>query len=302
MKLYEILGIDIDADNNMIKKAYYNMAKKYHPDKNKNKGATVMFQKVNYAYTILSNMETRKRYNMMNINEDKRFFNYIMNIISKKISLNNIKQFGIILDNIVNYKSFNIDIKELFNNMNINDIFRLFNKEKITINELIKNHIDSEVDYFNENQGDYYYNLPLKYLHTNKDNIILNFKVEFKDIISKTMKKIKLKRKVDNKYIVQNFIFNLSLPHIVFRNCGDDKGHLIINLILDNNILWNKDVLLISLKISLKEYFKGLHINHNGNNFFWIPYRDGNIFKYNKYGIKFELNDISYDKIKSNII
>ena len=37
MKLYNILNIDIDADNNMIKKAYYNMAKKYHPDKNKNK-------------------------------------------------------------------------------------------------------------------------------------------------------------------------------------------------------------------------------------------------------------------------
>ena len=302
MKLYEILGINIDADNNMIKKAYYNMAKKYHPDKNKDKDTTEMFQKIHYAYTILSNMETRKRYNMMNNNEDKRFFNYIMNIISKKISLNNIKQFGIILDNIVNYKSLNINIKELFYNMNIKNIFKLFNKEKITINELIKNHIDSDVDYFNENQGDYYYNLPLKYLDTNKNNIILDIKIELKDIISKTMKKIKLKIKINDKYIIQNFIFNLSHPYIVFSNCGDNKGHLIINLILDNNILWNKDVLLISLKISLREYFKGLHINHNGNNFFWIPYRDGNIFKYNKYGIKFELNDISYDKIKSNLM
>ena len=78
MKLYNILNIDIDADNNMIKKAYYNMAKKYHPDKNKNKGATEMFQKVNYAYTILSNMETRKRYNMMNIQEDKKRFLIIL--------------------------------------------------------------------------------------------------------------------------------------------------------------------------------------------------------------------------------
>lgn len=302
MKLYEILGININANNNMIKKAYYKMAKKYHPDKNKDIKATEMFQKVNYAYTILSNMETRKRYNMMNINEDKRFFNYIMNIISKKISLDNIKKFGIILDNIVNYKALNINIKELFNNMNINDIFRLFNKEKITIKELNKNHTDSEIDYFNENQGDYYYNLPLKYLNTNKENIILNINVNFNDIVSKTMKKIKLKRKVNDKYIVQNFIFNLSHPYIVFSNCGDNKGHLIINIVLDNNILWNKDVLLISLKISLKEYFNGLYLNHNGYNFFWIPYRDGNVFKYNKYGIKFELNDISYDKIKSNLI
>ena len=302
MKLYEILGIDIDANNTMIKKAYYNMAKKYHPDKNKSKGSTEMFQKVNYAYTILSNMETRKRYNMMNINEDKKFFNYIMNIISRKISLNNIKKFGIILDNIVNYKSYKLDIKELFNNMNINDIFRLFNKEKITIKELSKNHTDSEVDYFNENQGDYYYNLPLKYLDTNKNNITLDIKVNFNDIITKTMKKIKLKRKVNGNDIIQNFIFNLSHPYIVFNNCGDNDGHLIINIILDNNILWNKDVLLISLKISLKEYFNGLYLNHNNNNFFWIPYRDGNVFKYNKYGIKFELDDISYNKIKSNLI
>ena len=87
-----------------------------------------MFQKINYAYTILSNMETRKRYNMMNIKKINDF-SIILFIISKKISLNNIKNFGIVIDNIVNYKSFNTDIKELFNNMNINDIFKLFNKE-----------------------------------------------------------------------------------------------------------------------------------------------------------------------------
>ena len=84
----------------------------------------------------------------------------------------------------------------------------------------------------------------------------MDIKVNFNDIILKTKKNKIKKRKSNNKYIIQNFIFNLSHPYIVFNNCGDNNGHLIINIVLDNNILWNKDVLLISLKISLKEYFE----------------------------------------------
>ena len=74
-------------------------------------------------------------------------------------------------------------------------IFLNYLIKKITIKKLSKNHTDSEVEYFNENQGDYY-NLPLKYLDTNKNNIILDIKVNFNDIILKTKKKIKLKKKI----------------------------------------------------------------------------------------------------------
>ena len=60
---YEILGISKSADEGEIKKAYRNLAKKYHPDMNPNdKSAEKNFKEVNEAYEILSNPEKKSRY------------------------------------------------------------------------------------------------------------------------------------------------------------------------------------------------------------------------------------------------
>ena len=60
---YEILGIDKHADAQAIKKAFRKLAKKYHPDINKEEGATEKFQKINSAYEFLndSNIERYKK-------------------------------------------------------------------------------------------------------------------------------------------------------------------------------------------------------------------------------------------------
>lgn len=60
---YEILGIDRNTSSEDIKKAYRKLAKKYHPDVNQgDKDAEAKFKEVNEAYTILSNPETKARY------------------------------------------------------------------------------------------------------------------------------------------------------------------------------------------------------------------------------------------------
>lgn len=60
---YEVLGISKNASAKDIKKAYYQLAKKYHPDTNKNdKDAQKKFQEVSEAYEILSDDSKRRQY------------------------------------------------------------------------------------------------------------------------------------------------------------------------------------------------------------------------------------------------
>jgi molecular chaperone DnaJ len=59
---YEILGVSRDADQEDLKHAYRRLARKYHPDVNKEEGAEERFKEINRAYEVLSDSETRMRY------------------------------------------------------------------------------------------------------------------------------------------------------------------------------------------------------------------------------------------------
>jgi curved DNA-binding protein len=60
---YKILGVDKNASEAEIKKAYRKLAMKYHPDRNKgDKSAEDMFKKISEAYAVLSDKEKRKQY------------------------------------------------------------------------------------------------------------------------------------------------------------------------------------------------------------------------------------------------
>lgn len=64
---YEVLGIDKNATEADIKRAYRRMARKYHPDLNKEhpKEAEENFKKVNEAYHVLSDADKRAQYDQM---------------------------------------------------------------------------------------------------------------------------------------------------------------------------------------------------------------------------------------------
>src|SRR5438552_15968969 len=63
---YDILGVKKNAPDDEIKKAYRNLAKKYHPDRNKgNKEAENKFKEISEAYAVLSDKEKREQYDRL---------------------------------------------------------------------------------------------------------------------------------------------------------------------------------------------------------------------------------------------
>ena len=60
--LYETLGVSEKASADEIKKAYRRLARKYHPDINKDPGAEDKFKEINAAYEILSDEKKRAQY------------------------------------------------------------------------------------------------------------------------------------------------------------------------------------------------------------------------------------------------
>lgn len=68
---YEILGVPYDADLETIKKAYFKLAKKYHPDLNTETGSEEKFKKIKAAYEVIGDPGNRVSYDLeMNYSND----------------------------------------------------------------------------------------------------------------------------------------------------------------------------------------------------------------------------------------
>ena len=59
---YQVLGVDRNATDEQIKKAFRRLARQYHPDVNKSPEAESRFKEVNEAYEVLSDREKRGMY------------------------------------------------------------------------------------------------------------------------------------------------------------------------------------------------------------------------------------------------
>eukprot|EP01129_Flabellula_baltica_P003328 TRINITY_DN13112_c0_g1_i1.p1 TRINITY_DN13112_c0_g1~~TRINITY_DN13112_c0_g1_i1.p1 ORF type:complete len:405 (+),score=122.71 TRINITY_DN13112_c0_g1_i1:43-1257(+) len=61
---YDRLGVETDATQRDITKAYRKLALKYHPDRNKSEGAEDIFKEISEAYEVLSDDQKRKNYDL----------------------------------------------------------------------------------------------------------------------------------------------------------------------------------------------------------------------------------------------
>ncbi|MDF5757971.1 DnaJ C-terminal domain-containing protein [Spongiactinospora sp. TRM90649] len=59
---YDILGVGRNADQDEIQRAYRKLVRTYHPDVNKDPAAEDRFKDISEAYSVLSDPETRRRY------------------------------------------------------------------------------------------------------------------------------------------------------------------------------------------------------------------------------------------------
>src|SRR4249919_1306439 len=62
---YETLGVEASAGEAELKTAYRRLARKYHPDVSKEKGAEERFKSINEAYEVLRDKEKRQQYDQL---------------------------------------------------------------------------------------------------------------------------------------------------------------------------------------------------------------------------------------------
>ena len=121
MNYYQILEVDRNASYREIKKSYYKLAKKFHPDKN---GSSKKFKEINSAYVILIDEEKRKKYDKYicsnNKNElDEKPYD-VVNEILNKYNLNFLNN---ILSDVYGNKN---ELANDVNNLDISNIFKKF--------------------------------------------------------------------------------------------------------------------------------------------------------------------------------
>ena len=69
--LYAVLGVQQGSNDRELKRAYRELARKYHPDINKESGAADRFKEVQRAYDVLSDPQKRAQYDQFGVVDDQ---------------------------------------------------------------------------------------------------------------------------------------------------------------------------------------------------------------------------------------
>ena len=318
MSLYDILEIKPTASEQDIKKAYYNLSKKYHPDKCKDPNATQKFQEVNSAYQILSDENLRRNYIQMNTEQKSKFQIILEKIFSNNLKINELKDLGISF-NKKDWLTLEKNLMGLINSLNFKELFDFLTKGKVPIKK--ESNIicsDSDINCWDETQAEYYFDLPINYQKPNKTDIKLTLNFSLNDLIEQNKRKIKIKRNFEDEENITNYIFNLRTPYVVFNGGGDmddgSYGNLIIQLNLPKNFYWRENLIIYDYHITLYQMVYGLDITLELDKDSkieyknYVPSRDGFLINVDKlniknqyFAIKLSLN-YEHDAVKEQLL
>jgi hypothetical protein len=295
--LYNILQIKPNASEREIKKAYYNLSKKYHPDKNPDADSCRKFQEINSAYNILIDDKTRKNYIQLNQEQKSQFQTMLESIFAKKFNLSELKNFGVSFSK-DDWGYLETNYMNIINSLNFKELFELLTKGIIPRKKEMNSFLcsESDVNYWDDTQADYYYDLPIYFQVTNKIDIKLVLDITLNVLIEETKKKIKIKRRLEDNDLNTTYLFKIDKPFIIFYGGGDmqdgDYGNLIIQLQLPKNFYWKENVIIYEYSITLYQMVYGLDIELDlGGDLKieyknYVPSRDGFLINVDKLNIK----------------
>lgn len=229
MDYYKILDVDINSSTDQIKKHYYKLAKKYHPDKTKNDILKLeKFKYLSEAYSILSNPKKRFIYdinykynidlNKYNINEND--YEILHDYYNKIMNMTEIKFFKLLFKSLPQKIKINILNKLNINKFKSEELINISNLKYINISSLKK---ECSINLFFKFEDLYYQNM--------KQLIVYNNEKIYYIFITYSNYKIKIKNK--------DHLFNLN----ILTNYENYK-------IINSNIIYD-------IKINLFQYYFG---------------------------------------------
>ena len=301
MNLYETLELSDTASIDEIKKSYRRLAKKYHPDKNKNKDAIKKFIQINSAYEILSDEKSRKEYIKLdsdNKNDFSSFISKIFEVVESSVNCNEFSQSWEKTNENINHiiklllkplpkskvEYLTKNIGSILNNSTFNEVFDFFisgnipnnnfdiDKKKAELSEISE---QSEIEYWTEELGLYFDSLPLEFQNESfkknksSENLWISKTITIDQLFKNDTSELVIKRigtEGINKTFTTKFRFDVKRKWIVFIGGGDQKndlsfGNLIIKLNLDSDIEWQDNTLLHQKEINLYEFIYGINID-----------------------------------------
>ena len=272
MNYYEILGININSTTKEIKKHYYRLAKKYHPDKNNGDlNKCEDFKLLSEAYTTLSNPKKRLIYDI------KIKYNlYLPN----SIQLNN-EDYEIIhsyYNKIMNWTEIKF-LKLLFNSLP--DEFKSNVKNKINI-------------FFNNPKCEKLRNISdIKYINLRGlyENYYINLFRNINDIYNLKLKQLFL--------ILNETIYHIFITSYNYTLNIKNNGYTVkINILLKSLFEIDKYDLHYNVNINLYEYYFGKdHLLNLNNEFIYHRNKYCEPFILKKKGLKNILNNKRGDLI-----